>query len=101
MSDLEFLTKTREKLASGWCQYKHAQDGNGNVTYPENQRATAWCVSGAVMAAGGLVFGSAHNAIRDLLPVDSTVTHWNDQPGRTQTEVLELLDRAIAKARHE
>lgn len=28
--------------------------------------------------------------------VDSPVTHWNDEPGRTLGQVLDLLDEAIA-----
>lgn len=108
MSDLDILTKAREKLTRGWCQQRHAQLSDGDCTFSEDPEAVAWCISGAVMAAGGLVFGSAHNLISDSLAPDGengeyrpSVTHWNDQIGRTQADVLELMDRVIAKVRHE
>jgi hypothetical protein len=61
-----------------------------------NRQAVAWCVSGAYHATGG------RDVTLHLSPVidDEIFTAaWNDAPGRTQADVVELLLCAASAAR--
>lgn len=86
---LQILVTARGRVASGWCQHEYESE------------------SGAVCALGALGFdedmsndpaGEAYEArsiLRELCGWELIPT-WNDMPGRTQGEVVELFDRAIA-----
>lgn len=99
---IEILKKARELIRAGWAQETfslHKQDG------------ICYCALGAIgPAAGGYpgdgVFvsdGPAYPAVVVLAtalgpsvnPLTS-VTVWNDDPKRTQEDVIALYDRAIA-----
>jgi hypothetical protein len=65
-----------------------------------------WCISGAIDKAApdykpnGLAFAALFHALRAddfYLSSSTNITEWNDTPGRTQEDVLALIDRAIAK----
>jgi hypothetical protein len=109
MSVAATLAEARKLIAQGWTQgCYHDVDGGVNC----------YCLAGAVGAAEAasvkltkgrakFVFYSRSKSIAALSAflggmgsgagaVD-LVTEWNDTPGRTQEDVLGLIDRAIAK----
>lgn len=105
---LELLRTARGKLAAGWTQGCFAKDATGAQVNPEASEATCWCAVGAVRASMGpayriaMIDGRAHaelyEAIASVGAVDSgdAIVEFNDKAGRTQVEVLDLFDRAIA-----
>ena len=109
MSVAATLAEARKLIAQGWTQGDFYSDEDGSGCY---------CLAGAVGAAEAasvklpkgrvkFVFYSRSKSVQALsdylggiargaAAVD-LVTEWNDTPGRTQEEVLALIDRAIAK----
>ena len=109
MSVAATLAEARKLIAQGWTQGDFYSDEDGSGCY---------CLAGAVGAAEAasvnlpkgrvkFVFYSRSKSVQALsdylggiargaAAVD-LVTGWNDAPGRTQEEVLALIDRAIAK----
>ena len=109
MSVAATLAEARKLIAQGWTQGALYDDDDGRGCY---------CLAGAVGAAEAasvklpkgrvkFVFYSRSKSIAALSAclggrgrgagaVD-LVTEWNDAPGRTQEDVLALIDRAIAK----
>jgi hypothetical protein len=79
----------------GWCQNAAARDSDGMSIHALSSEATCFCLSGAVQRAfrGGaypwLVFMVD---TKTFLPRGFTsVIVWNDAPGRTKEEVIQLL----------
>jgi len=111
MSVAATLAEARKLIAQGWTQgaFYDDEDEDGLGCY---------CLAGAVGAAEAgsvrlakgrvkFIFYSRIKSIQSLSDclggkgrgqdaVD-LVTEWNDTPGRTQEDVLDLIDRAIAK----
>jgi len=97
MSVAQVLTEARKLIAQGWTQGEYKRVVNG---------VECWCILGAMGQAAsdykpnGLAFAALFHALRAddfYLSSSSNLTEWNDAPGRTQEEVLALIDRAIAK----
>ena len=99
------LRAARELLAAGWCQEAIARTDTGVAVYDENKAATAFCLWGACCRA---VSDMGLNYQKDLrlmdaiaFALDETVgvcaVDWNDTPGRTQLEVLAVVDAIIAR----
>lgn len=88
-----------EYLAQGWCQEVSAKDQAGNRIPSKDPEAKEWCFMGAVEAWGGNSVGYREKALELLLlPVPeiilgSPLPNWNDQPERTQAEVVALAWR--------
>lgn len=86
MSDVEGLRAARDLIEKGWCQNAFRRNDKGQYSY---------CALGACEE----VFVN-DTWLRKSLgrgPGQGIMT-WNDAPGRSQAEVLELFDRAIALA---
>ena len=97
MSVAGTLAEARKLIAQGWTQGEYKRVVNG---------VECWCISGAMgQAAPGykprdLAFAALFLSLRvdDFYLSSSTnLIEWNDAPGRTQEDVLDLIDRAIAK----
>ena len=97
MSVAATLAEARKLIAQGWTQgkYKRVVDG-----------VECWCISGAMGQSApdykprDLAFAALFRALRAddfYLSSSTNLIEWNDAPGRTQEEVLALIDRAIAK----
>lgn len=84
MTAVEVLRAAREKVAAGWCK---GADRNRDGRY---------CLMGAINAATDDwdALAPARQGIYRL--VGDTPRTWNDAIGRTQAEVLAVLDQAIA-----
>lgn len=99
--ELEHLKKMRELLAKGWTQKVMARDRMGRDVYVMAENAVSFCVVGAIQrSTRGLIrLWSLHHALREL--TNGTISVWNDDPNRKQSEVLALIDRAIEIAEAE
>ena len=109
MTTREVLTEARRILTpdGAWTQDAVARDADGDPVSEGNERAVCWCVDGAVALAATGPSGWDSGAWTDAMTLlseavmpgrgelDPGVIAWQDAPGRTQAEVLGLLDRAI------
>ncbi len=99
----ENLEAARALISKGWTQGWYAKDGEGNEVSCHDDRAEGYCLRGACMAVveptidgvdghAELIF-ALNGALGDVY-----LTKFNDTGGRTQAEVLALIDRAIGAA---
>ena len=96
---LEVLVRARANVKKGWCQESSAKDTYGfSVAYWQPE-ACFWCIMGAIWKACGSIDAihgeKAEAVIRDILD-EKYISQWNDKPGRTKQEVLDLFDKAIS-----
>jgi hypothetical protein len=97
MNLVEFLTEARGLIKEGWCQGSFRKITDNGVEY---------CALGAMGYVGTEhhvdLIPSARRVFAQLLPEQyfedtwPMVARWNDEPGRTQEEVLGMFDKAIA-----
>ncbi len=104
MKTVDGLKKVREILANGWTQEASARDAEGEPLFSTDPRACSFCILGAVWRAVGyenqmesrLVY-----ALRNAIGEDAKLVSYNDTPGRTQDEMLALVDKAIENIKEE
>lgn len=109
MTTLEILKAGRTLLTppGTWIQGLAAQDREGFGILPEDADAICWCSLGAlrrVRQGATVSYAQALLQLVNGMPCQpegdfclaELVFRWNDQPGRTQDEVLALFDKAIA-----
>ena len=107
MTTVEFLKETRAKLAQGWTQGEFARK-DGVPTSTSALDSDCWCVVGA-LGYVALLHGdydmpakfAARSALVDAIGAEFegwrfSLPRWNDDPARTQGEVLAVFDKAIA-----
>lgn len=85
-----------------WCQRAYARDAAGRDLKKGDAAATCWCLSGALAAAGVYAYDEAYQRLRTIIRGrigKGCLITWNDAVGRTQAEVLSLLNLAIATER--
>ena len=100
---VELLARAAQRVREGWCRNFDAVDAAGAAVDAWDERAVAWSLLGAVVAAldgpeGIPVFplpalASAMSALATLI-ADHSLSGWNDAPGRTQDDVVAILERA-------
>ncbi len=86
---IEALREGRKRIERGWCQ-RCSLSKAGEV-----------CALGALGDQfGWIMVTAATDALQKAAGASclSTISRWNDSPGRTQADVLALYDRAIAMA---
>ena len=97
----EVLRAVRAKIASGWSQDVNARDRSGNEVSLTSEEATAWtlCTAFALAGKDGIPMNHLHGAIRAIAEVTEmdSIEDWNNDPSRTQQEVLNALDDAIER----
>ena len=116
LSDAAILRNAYDLVARGWCQGDFAQNADGEEVGAEDPAACRWCLLGAIDAGApdgdglGIWTGdrnpSAHvsAALAELYANDPSwafqcsVALWNDAPGRTQGQVLQVLKLAQQRA---
>lgn len=100
----ENLRAARALVARGWCQEYMAEDVLGNPISADEFHArwpAKFCIIGACYAVGSVGMNTAERRyLRRVLHIEWE-GDWNDVPGRTQTEVLDAFDAAIALAESE
>ena len=94
---VEALRQARALVAQGWTQGIMARDSNGRYVDPEDPRAAAWCLLGAVERAAGGNMELYTLIVLYYLGITSP-GEWNDSYGRTQADVLGALDWAVEAA---
>ena len=87
---------------SKWTQHTYARDKYGNRVATGDEKATCWCLAGAIAKATGLDIVEAEDAspqaiaIREKLSFQNPDIHyyqgWNDDPERTFAEVRALIE---------
>jgi hypothetical protein len=97
----------RELVAGSWCRGADARDALGREVEPWDERAVSWSLLGSLVAvlesrASEYAelpleeLAAALYALADLIETDSLAA-WNDDPRRTQSIVLAVLDEASAR----
>jgi hypothetical protein len=105
-SAIEILRRARDLVAFGWCQGADATDAEHRPAEPWSSRACYWSLLGALAAAldapreGRADSPALVAELRlALVGVSETISDWsletwNDEPNRTQSEVVEMLNAA-------
>jgi hypothetical protein len=93
----ELLIRARGLIERGWCREEFARDAVGNFVDPTGPTAIAWCMNGALIAAGVVLPLKKHPAFRRLKSAIGTapVSVFNDAQ-ETVEPILAAFDRAIA-----
>jgi len=101
--------KASEYVRKGWCQGAAARDIQGNALRYDDPKAVQWCL----LAAATLAFEEqkpcvsitdkrqrqvaamqrALNKLGPKLGKDISIPDWNDQPKRTQADVIAVLEQ--------
>ena len=101
MKMLDGLRRARALVERGWTKGEPARNAAGEGCHPSSQHAVEWSAFGAIYATVPTYadYLAACARLQDLIgasPEDLNLSLWNDAPGRTQADVLDLFDRAIA-----
>lgn len=109
------LRKMRELLArpNGWTQGAYGRRPDGSTVAFVNREAyegaSCLCIMGAACAVAGpsllkdgvstvILTSDIHGLVAPVRSlISDPIPIWNDQEGRTQEQVLDLMDRAIEK----
>ena len=95
------LRAVRARMERGWAQDADARDAAGQPVSLASESATSWsvCSAFALAAKDGIPMNHVPRALRALADVAAfdAVLDWNDDPSLTQQDVLDALDRAIAR----
>lgn len=106
MSDTKLiLIEAQQKITEGWTQGAYARMSNevddGGKVPVDSPLATCWCIMGAVFAVtpAGVPYRMALDKLKEANGWEDTsnIIQWNDDPDRTQEQVLELFDKVIAQ----
>jgi hypothetical protein len=102
MTDSEILLAAAEILERGWCQENMAVDIDGKKATAGSQHACAHCASGAILAVlRANNINSSGTLCRCIILVEKHLgsgglEFWNDQPTRTQGEVVQAFQNTAA-----
>ena len=96
MTLVQTLEQARARIAQGWCQDAYARNASGDEVHKGSDAACQWCLAGALPD----LHGSHYHILLGLLRTPNLMT-WNDDPSRTQQDVLDLYDKAIKMAKEE
>jgi hypothetical protein len=101
----QLLGRAQDYVRQGWCQGADATDAFGEPVEPWSAEAARWSLLGAIVAAldhpGSSTshepalpaLAEAMGALADLI-YEPSLARWNDDPLRSQQEVLTVLERA-------
>lgn len=84
-------------VGRGWTQGASARTTSGAADWPRSPMAVCWCADGAICATGcSLPEQFAALAALGRVTDSYSIIYWNDTPGRTQADVIDAFERAIA-----
>lgn len=88
------LTDIRETVSNGWCQNFCAINNDGGEVHFESNDAVAFDLPTAIYLSTEDEDGldAIYTAI-GMTPLEAA--KWNDDPSRTQADVINLLNKAI------
>lgn len=105
---VELLQRASDLIRRGWTQHAESRDAAGTAVDPWLATATCWSLLGALVAAleeqtdsgDDLPLQDLADALDALaLFVDSdSLADWNDDPERTQDDVMGVLNAAADAA---
>ncbi len=104
MTPKKLLTGVRDLLSvpGQWHQGDLANDAEGNMEAPDHRNAVCWCLMGAFIKVGAYheikSYREARKALMghlDMKDENFSIIGWNDNPKRTQDQVVAALDQAI------
>lgn len=110
MTTHELLKKARTYVVQGWCVGAPAKTLSGMICHAKHPDAVSWCALGALWAplpdfnASILEATNSQRLITEACNIlkalsgEEEIFDYNDAPGRTKEDILELLDQAIAIA---
>lgn len=100
MDEVGVLRAVRSFIERGWIQGNYAKTADGTACNIWSEEACSWCLLGAINAAYFLTDLKTHSWVTFKISTLTTIgiATWNDTPGRSQQEVLDLLDKAITLA---
>jgi hypothetical protein len=100
----ELLREAAKKLEGHWTRFVEARDENGLMVHPCSPDAACWCSYGVInsltfnnYAAGAAAKVYVWLAITGKLGI-TKIAAWQDEPGRTEAEVLDAFRRAAELA---
>ncbi len=100
MTTRDVLVKARSYIERGHTTRAFARNAAGDDVPPEHPGACCWCILGALLLASPdrRVHQGARRALMEACGVrpPSSLDVWNDAPERTQADVLDAFNRAIA-----
>jgi hypothetical protein len=95
----------RELVARGWTQGADARDADQRPVHAWSAEARSWSVLGAMICGDASRPGQvpidqlASAAVLLAGAVEtSSLSKWNDEPGRTQAEAIAAFNAALASA---
>jgi hypothetical protein len=94
-----FLRRTAYLISHGWCRGAVARDHSGSPIAPSDPAAISWSLLGALAAVSAQpdtnekTLREALWGISGVIP-DTSLDAWNDAPGRTQEDTLQMLGDA-------
>lgn len=95
----EYVEKVKEVINRGWTQGYYAYDSFDSMISTHSPHAVKRCFVGAMYFVDKLNdTEQLHLCLEDLLSDKYNIPQiavWNDTPGRTKEEVLNLLDEVI------
>ena len=98
-SVLEILKQGKERVTKGWCQGVLTRTADGVGVHGTHPLAVRWCATGALNTPLGGDFRdneiTAYLFLEERILGGRSVILWNNDPKRTQEEVINLFDRAI------
>jgi len=93
------LDEARALIERGWTQHQYARGKGRRRARPNGKAATCFCALGALHKAYGIDDYDSSPAAAVLRQVVGPIPQWNDDPERTQTDVVEAFERAAAGVR--
>lgn len=104
LAGVRVLADARRLIQRGWCWDAEARTADGDAVEPWDERAASWSILGALVAVLETEgrksrelpianLSAALYALADVIEVDSLAV-WNDAPGRSQAEVVSVLESA-------
>jgi hypothetical protein len=85
--------KAYELVEKGWTQGATARNKYGIETHHRSAEAVCWCAVGAICAAYMVSLEDYSGMVKAEEKIGSleSLADWNDDPARTQDEVVNLL----------
>jgi hypothetical protein len=101
---VETLQNAKLLVLQGWTHGAYARDASNETIHFSDLNATCFCTVGAIYRANGPFIDNnttgEYYGLRYLwkavkLENEPELTHWNDAPGRTLNDILDVYDKAI------
>ena len=93
--------KAASLIEKGWTRGVYARNEKGFECNTYGESAVRWCVLGSLNFASHIYHVNLPGKLTAYLEVEESLASWNDDPFRTQEEVVKLLKDAAVRADEE